>query len=154
MSKLYGGIAAVGLAVVGLFHFLWAFSPWPLANWSDFALVVLGAPDAKVPALLPPASVAVALGLLAAAYLVSARTALVSMAGPQWVYRFGVWAVAVIMLTRATLLGFIPSGLDLIGSPHVYIKWDLWLYSPVCLVLGVLLVLAGTSPLRPQTTAK
>jgi hypothetical protein len=148
MSRIYAGIAAAILLVIGVMHLIWAFSPWPLATWTDFARVVLGAPDSKVPAILPPMSIGVGIALCAAAYLTLARVGVVPTIGPAWVDRVGVWVVAVVMLGRATVAGFLPSTLHLAGTPDVYVRWDLMLYSPLCLVLGLLAVKVALSPGR------
>lgn len=146
VSRLSGAVAAAGLTVTGVFHALWVITPWPLATWTDFAQVVLGVPDARVPALLPPMSATVAALLMAAAYLVAARAGLAPAAGPQWLYRTGVWTVAAMLLLRATAGGFVPSGLSLAGAPAVYVRWDLLLYSPLCLLLGGLAALVALRP--------
>lgn len=40
-----------------------------------------------------------------------------------------IWMVATMLLLHATVVGFIPSVLDLVGA---YLQWDLLLYSPIC----------------------
>jgi hypothetical protein len=148
MRRFSAVAAAALLAVVGAMHLIWAFTPWPLATWGQFGLTVLGTPDGKVPAVLPPMSVAVAVACWAGAYLLIARVGLAPAVGPRWLGRVGVLAVAVVMLGRATVAGFVASALHLAGSPAVYERWDLMLYSPLCLLLGALAAVVALSSER------
>lgn len=148
MRRISAVVAAVVFALVGAMHAVWAFSPWPMATWEQFAFTILGAPDGKVPPGLAPMSIGVALACFASAYFLLARVGLAPGVGPRWLGTVGVWTAAVVMLGRATAAGFVPSALHLVDSPEVYERLDLAVYSPICLVLGVLAVIVARSPKR------
>jgi hypothetical protein len=99
---------------------------------------VLGTRTAELPANFAALSALVAGLLFAAAYLVAARAGLVRALGPRWVHRVGVPVVGGVLLLRATVMGFVQSGFHLSDTSAVYERWDLMLYSPLCLTLGVL----------------
>ena len=138
MSKVLAGIAALGMSVVGAFQFIWAFSPWPTATWTEFAHTILGAADGQVLPMLPTLSVVVAVLLFASAYIVVGRAQLVPEVGPKWVFRIGVWVAGGVLLMRGTVGGLVPSALKLGGAPDSYTHADLLIYSPLCIVLGAI----------------
>ena len=148
MRRFSAVAASAVFVLVGVMHAIWAFSPWPLVTWEQFALTILGASDVKVPAELAPMSVGVALACVAAAYFLLARVDLAPQVGPRWLGTAVVWTAAVVMLARATVAGFVPSALHLAGSPEVYERWDLMVYSPLCAVLGGLALVVALTPKR------
>ncbi|MFH9067535.1 DUF3995 domain-containing protein [Streptomyces coeruleorubidus] len=148
LTKLAGGTAAVGLGAVGALHGIWTFSPWPLANRAEFARTVVGVAEADLPTPELTAAVAAALG--AASYVIAARADLVPQVGPRRVVRPGVWGVAGVLLLRGAG-GLLSSVLT--GRSTDFTRWDLALYSPLCLALGGLTayVAAATHvPRRPD----
>jgi len=143
LTRVAGGFAAIGLAVAGVAHVVWMFTPWPLATWADFARVVLGTAASGPPAAMPAMSAAVAALLFAGAYLAAARAWWLPPVGPRRLHQVGSWIVTAALIGRATVAGFLPSGLGLSGAPTDYVHWDLLLYSPLCLVLGGLTAAAA-----------
>jgi hypothetical protein len=134
-------IAGAGLAVIGLLHLLWAFSPWPLATREEFARSVVGRPDGRLPGrLFVLACLVVAGALGAAAYLVAARGGVWVGFAPGWSIDVGTWGVAAVLLGRGAW-GMAASGLRLGHAPASYRRLDLAVYSPLCLLLGVLVAL-------------
>ncbi|MGW7365457.1 DUF3995 domain-containing protein [Streptomyces sp. NPDC054841] len=133
LTKLAGATAAVGLGAIGALHGIWTFSPWPLATRADFARTVVGVAEADLPTAELTAAVAAVLG--AAAYATAARAELVPQVGPRRVVRQGVWGVTGVLLLRGTA-GLFSSGLT--RRPTDFTRWDLALYSPLCLALGAL----------------
>jgi hypothetical protein len=141
LTKIAGGTAAVGLGAVGALHGIWTFSPWPLAGRADFARTVVGVAEADLPSPELTAAVAVALG--AASYVVAAQADLVPRVRPRRWARRGVWGVAGVLLLRGAA-GLVSSGLT--SRPTDFTRWDLALYSPLCLALGGLTAYVAASP--------
>ncbi|MGW3151241.1 DUF3995 domain-containing protein [Streptomyces sp. NPDC001177] len=131
--RLSGVVTAVGLASAGLMHVVWIFSPWPLASRTDYARTVVGVAEADLPSA--PLTATVAALLFLAAYLVAVRSTAVPPALPGWMNRSGPWVAATMLLGRG-LIGTVVSALDLTDAPSDYTRWDLRLYSPLCLLLG------------------
>ncbi|MBC2904400.1 DUF3995 domain-containing protein [Streptomyces cupreus] len=131
LTKLAGGTAAVGLGAVGALHGIWTFSPWPLASRAEFARTVVGVAEADLPAPELTAAVAAALG--AASYVIAARADLVPQVRPRRLVHQGAWGVAGVLLLRGAA-GLVSSALT--SRPTDFTRWDLALYSPLCLTLG------------------
>lgn len=131
-----GAVASVGLALAGLLHCVWVFSTWPLSSRDEYARVVVGVQD-ETRAPSASLTLTVALLLLMASYLVAARSDLTPYGGPAWITGVGVWVIAVVLLIRGTG-GLVVSGFGLGNTPPEFARWDLRIYSPLCLILGVL----------------
>ncbi|MER6616461.1 DUF3995 domain-containing protein [Streptomyces xantholiticus] len=147
LTKLAGGTAAVGLAAIGALHGVWTFSPWPLPNRAEFARTVVGVAEADLPTPELTALVAAALG--AASYVTAARADLVPRLRPRRLVRQGAWGVAGVLILRGAA-GLVSSGLT--SRPTDFTRWDLALYSPLCLTLGGLTayVAVSTRPLHRE----
>ncbi|MFD0206970.1 MULTISPECIES: DUF3995 domain-containing protein [Saccharothrix] len=117
------------LVLVGALHVVWIFSPWPLGSREEFARRVVDVPPERLPSPGPTLAVALALGL--AAYLVVGRAELVGVPGPSWVSVVGTVGVAVVLLLRGG------SGLVMSSRRSTeYSRLDLRVYSPLCLALA------------------
>ncbi|WP_128429465.1 DUF3995 domain-containing protein [Streptomyces cyaneus] len=145
LKKLAGGTAAVGLGAVGALHGIWTFSPWPLAGRAEFARTVVGVAEADLPT--PELTAAVAAALSAAAYVIAVQADLVPKLGPHRLVRQGVWVVAGVLLLRGSM-GLVSSALT--SRPTDFTRWDLALYSPLCLALGGLAAYVATSTRSPR----
>ncbi|MFJ5552312.1 DUF3995 domain-containing protein [Streptomyces sp. NPDC093225] len=132
-ARIAAGAAAVGLAAAGAFHAVWVFSPWPLASRAEYAAVVVGVTEAQLPS--GPLTTAVAGLLVAASWLVvtGARPGH-PLAGSRLV-RAGLWTVAGVLAVRGAG-GLLVSALGLGEVPEEFRRWDLVLYSPLCVALG------------------
>lgn len=132
MRKTSVAVAAV-LAALAALHLVWTFSSWPLRDGRRFAEVVVGVAERDLPGRGP--TVLVAALLAAAAALVAGRGGALHRRGPAWVYRWGTWTVAGVLLLRG-IGGFVVSGGGLGGAPDTFRHWDLAVYSPLCVLLG------------------
>lgn len=141
--QIVAASVGVALAAIGVLHLVWAVSPWPLATRADLARTVVGRPDGDLPIrIFAPATVAVAVALVAAGYLVAVEGDLVSSRLPDTLVTVGALGVALVLLARG-VWGVIESGFGLGEHPASYRKMDLTLYSPLCVVLGVLTVVVA-----------
>lgn len=149
-TRCAGAAGSLGLALVAVQHVVWMFSSWPLANDDELVRVVVGgAGAAEKPSI--PSFVMVIVALTTAAYLVAARSGWLPLIGPTWVTRIGVWVVAGVLLARG-VGGLVQSGLLHDGATEEYLRWDLRIYSPLCLLLAGLAVTVAWNRRSPQTS--
>lgn len=138
-----GIVAGLALAVIAVFHVVWAVTPWPLATRGDLARKVVGRADGSLPlGFFVPASIGVAVALGFAAYLVTVQSGAFSSTLSGDLVRLGTWGVAAVLLGRGGW-GMLESGLQLGKSPASYRRLDLRFYSPLCLLLGGLAALVA-----------
>jgi hypothetical protein len=129
-------ITGLVLAAIGVLHLVWLFSPWPLATHEALARTVVGRPAGDLPlAFFRPATVAVALALALAGYLVAVEGGVLASGLSEGLVNLGTLGVAVVLLARGAL-GLIQSGLRVGDAPASYRRLDLAVYSPLCLMLG------------------
>jgi hypothetical protein len=117
------------LVLVGALHVLWVFSPWPLRSREEFARRVVDVPPEELPSAGLTLAVAVLLGV--AAYLVVGRAGLVGVPGPAWLTAVGTAGVAAVFLLRGA------GGLAVSSRRSTeFARLDLRVYSPLCLALA------------------
>jgi len=135
VTTVVGTTTSVVIGVIALLHLAWAFTPWPFADRERFAQVVVGLPGAAaLPRIFPVMSLAVAVGLGVAAYVVAAEADLVPAAGGR-LLTIALWAIVAVFALRG-VAG--PTGLmDSDGRPDVSRRMDLRVYSPLCIALAV-----------------
>jgi hypothetical protein len=132
-ARAAAGVAAAGLAAAGALHAVWTVSPWPLATRAEFAAVVVGVEESRLPSV--PGTLAVAGLLGAGAWLVVTAARPAHRLAPSRLVRTGLWTLSGVLAVRG-LGGLLVSGLDLREVPSEFRRWDLALYSPLCLALG------------------
>jgi Protein of unknown function (DUF3995) len=139
-------VTGLALALIGVLHLVWTVTPWPLATREEFARTLGGRPDGDLPppALFVPATVAVAIALVGAAYLVAVDGGALTTWLPDRLGNLGAWAVAAVLCARG-VWGLTESGLGLSNSPASFRRLDLVVYSPLCLFLGALATLVALS---------
>ncbi len=140
-----GAIALLGLAGV---HVAWALgSTWPVADVGELARTVVGVEPERMPG--PAPTLAIAALLAAAAALLAARASRRGGPGLQRLARTGVAGVAAVLGLRG--LGGLAMSLPqvLAGEPNSYARWDVALYSPLCLALAGLAVACARPPRSP-----
>ena len=123
-----GLTTAVILAAIGVLHLAWSRTPWPAADFRTLSDHVYG--GSAMPGKTP--CIVVGTGLLAGAYCLLAEADTVPEIAPHPLFRFGVWALTVLLLARA-LAG---PALSLRGAPQ-FRRLNLLAYSPLCLALGL-----------------
>ncbi|MER6914765.1 DUF3995 domain-containing protein [Streptomyces sp. NPDC000594] len=132
-ARAAAGVAAVGLAAAGALHAVWTVSPWPLATRAEFAAVVVGVEESRLPSA--PVTLAVAGLLGAGAWLTVTAARPAHRLASSRLVRTGLWTLSGVLAVRG-LGGLLVSGLDLGEVPAEFRHWDLALYSPLCLALG------------------
>lgn len=84
----------------------------------------------------------VAAALLVAMLVVLGRLGVWGASVPGWIFLWGTWGIALLFLLRAVgefrYVGFFKSVRD---TPFAY--WDTWLFSPLCLFVGVVACLVA-----------
>lgn len=128
-------ITRVSLALAAIFLFLAAMHAyWALTLVPDGVRPTFA--DEPLPQPHPLVTSGVAVPLTLAAVVVLARAGLILQQLPTWVPRVGCWGLGLIMVFRAIgelrFVGFFKSIRD-----TRFAVWDTWLYSPLCLLLGV-----------------
>ncbi|MFF4567460.1 DUF3995 domain-containing protein [Streptomyces sp. NPDC001435] len=124
-------VLVVALVVIGGLHLIWAFSPWPLADKVTFTRTVLGSDSGNMP---PPAlSALVGLALIAGAVLTLMVNETIPGLGPDWLRTLGSYGLALVLLGRG-VGGFLLNS----GATTEFHRWNNALYSPLCVVLGLL----------------
>lgn len=117
------------LVLVGLLHVVWIFTPWPLRTREEFARRVVDVAPERLPS--PGLTLAVAVLLGVAAYLVVGRADLVPVPGPSWLTVVGTAGVAAVLLLRG-VGGFVISS----RRSTEFARLDLRIYSPLCVALA------------------
>ena len=140
MRRTSAVTAAVLAAIAGL-HLVWAFSSWPLPDRRRYAEVVVGVAESELPGTGLTLLVAALLSVAAA--LIAGRGGALRRQGPAWIYRWGTWTVAVVLLLRG-FGGLVVSAVGLGAAPDTFRHWDLVVYSPLCVLLGAAVAVVAT----------
>ncbi|MFE0701138.1 DUF3995 domain-containing protein [Streptomyces sp. NPDC058872] len=132
-ARAAAGFAAAGLAAASALHVVWTVSTWPLATRAEFAAVVVGVEESRLPSAQGTLVVAGLLG--AGAWLVVTAARPTHRLAPSRLVRTGLWTLSGVLTARGAG-GLLVSGFDLRDVPAEFRHWDLALYSPLCLTLG------------------
>jgi hypothetical protein len=129
--------AAIFVALAAL-HLIWLRSVWPFASADALVRNLIGTTDvARAPTAAP--TVAVAIALLATAWLTLAGVNLGRWPLPGWCLRWGLRIAAAVLLLRGCL-GFLVSTLWASRVTPEFAHWNAWIYSPLTLALGAALL--------------
>ncbi len=139
-QRAAGALAVGGLGAAALLHVAWARgATWPADDREQLTDLVVGRRASPSDGGFPDARATwMVVGLLSsAAGLTAARAGLVPFPGGRnaWPVRVGTKVVASSLLSRGAG-GLVVSGLDLATTTPSFRRWNLRLYSPVCLALG------------------
>ncbi|MEU2794749.1 DUF3995 domain-containing protein [Streptomyces sp. NPDC007100] len=125
---------AVVLAAIGVLHFIWAFSTWPMKDAVTFTKTIGGSDDGVLPSA--PSTILVGLALVGGAVLTLMVNESVPVIGPDRLRLVGMYGLAAVLLTRG-LGGYFMNS----GAAVEFQRLNSFLYSPLCVALGAL---AGT----------
>jgi len=142
-QRTAGAFAVVGLTGAAALHALWANgSPWPASSFGELADTVVG----RRPFPSTGATWTVAALLTAASVTTAARSGLVPFPGGKdtLLIRAGSRAVAVTLVARGAI-GVVVSAFGMDSSTPVFRRWNLAVYSPVCIALGAAAAIASQS---------
>jgi len=136
----------VGLGAAALVHGMWLRgSSWPAADREKLADLVVG----RRPFPGPGATSAVTVLLGAATAVTAVRAGLLPLPGGRSAGPVRVAAkILVATLVARGAGGLVVSGLGLGDVTPEFRRWDIRLYSPYCLALGLAVALASRSELR------
>ena len=138
MKRVAALAAAIVLAALAALHLVWTHSVWPLPTREAFARTVLGASSvARFPS--PAATCVVAALLLVTALIALARAGLARWPLPAWTLRLGAWISGGVLTLRG-LTGLAQAILAPQRTTHEFTLWSGWLYSPLALGLGLVLL--------------
>lgn len=134
MEPLAAGVALVGLGGASAVHLMWAAgSSWPAEDREQLAELVFGQ-DRPMPGAAPTAAIAGLLGG-AAGMLLAQRAGRHLPLLPRRAERLGLRAIPAVLALRG-FSGLVTSGRRLGRITELYRRWDLRLYSPLCLLLA------------------
>ncbi len=122
------------LTAIAALHVYWGFGGlWPGQTEAELIKTVVGAPNYV---RMPPAWMAHSVGgLLVVSGLLGLSASGVLPIGWEWFARLGTGVVAFVFLARAVSGYVVPQvGIE---QTEPFASLDLWLYSPLCLVLGL-----------------
>lgn len=130
-------IAVVLLAIVAMFHAYWALGGrWPGTDDASFARRVLG-DTTTLPSV--PATWAIVVALLGCAALLLVAVHILAIPLPARLLTIGLWLVVAGFSLRA-LAGLTSIPPLVRGTDVPYYKLDVAIYSPLCLLIALLVV--------------
>lgn len=148
MTQIIGLTTTMILLALSLLHVYWALG----GNWGAAATVpsVDGHPLFET-GLWDTLAVALALSIAAVICLGTLNHRLLFL--PTWVYRTGIWCVALVFLLRAIgefrYLGFFKQVND-----SLFAHWDTILYTPLCLGLAISSIILAVNASRFWTSSR
>ncbi|MFC5216355.1 DUF3995 domain-containing protein [Streptomyces coerulescens] len=131
IPTLVTAVLTAGLTVIGVLHFIWAFSPWPLKDEVAFTKAVLGNASGTMPPA--PLSALVGVVLLGGGAVSLMTNGSVPEVGPDWLCIAGSYGLALVLLGRG--LGGYLMGANATGE---FQRLNAVLYSPLCIALGLM----------------
>ena len=139
LKVFIGILLAVVFSIVGTFHVIWVFRGLPAVP------VVPVIPDGPILRPSQLATLAVAAALAGAVLVVLARADLILRSAPRAITTLACAALGVVFVLRAMgdfrLMGFFKRIRD-----TDFAVWDTWLYSPLCLAIGLASLWLATTP--------
>jgi hypothetical protein len=136
---LIGALTAAILAALGLIHVYWAAG----GRWGHGAAL----PERDGRPLFQPSrfgTLAVAVALLTAAWLIAVRSGLVPLPGLTGLVGFASWALAAVFTARA-IGDFRYVGFFKRAARSRFARLDSAVFSPLCLLLGILTAIVAAS---------
>lgn len=124
-------VLALVLVAIGLLHFIWAFSPWPMKDAMTFTKTIGGSDDGEMPSAA--STVLVGTALIGGAVLTLMVNESVPAIGPEWLRLAGMYGLTAVLLARG-LGGYFMNS----GAAGEFQRWNTVLYSPLCVALAAL----------------
>lgn len=125
------GVLTIALTAIGLMHFVWLFTPWPMKDEMTFTKTIAGVDDGKMPSA--SSTVLVGVALIGAAVLTLMVNESIPAIGPDWLRIAGMYGLTVILLARG-LGGYLMNA----GAAAEFQRMNSFLYSPLCVALAAL----------------
>lgn len=124
-------VLAITLVAIGLLHFVWAFSPWPMKDAVTFTKTIGGSDDGVMPPR--PSTILVGVALIGGGVLTLMVNESIPAIGPDWLRLVGMYGLTLVLLARG-LGGYLMNS----GAAGEFQRWNTVLYSPLCVALAAL----------------
>jgi len=136
-------VDAVGIIVCGVFAALAGLHLYWAAGGRFGADVTVPTVDGKASFTpSPTATVIVAGAFILAMIVVLGRIGALDDLAPEWLFRWGTWAIALVFLLRAigefNLVGFFKRVRN-----TQFARWDTFVYSPLCVAIAAMMAIVG-----------
>ena len=92
------GLLTLILVMIGVFHFIWAVTPWPWRDKVTFTRTITGSDSGEMPP--PLLSALVGIALLGGAVLTLMVNDTIPGIGPDWLQLTGMVVLALVMFAR------------------------------------------------------
>ena len=125
------GVLTIVLAAIGLLHFIWVFTPWPMHDAMTFTKTIAGVDDGEMPS--GPSTALVGVALIGGAVLTLMVNGSIPSIGPEWLRLAGMFGLTAVLLTRG-LGGYFMNS----GAAVEFQRLNTFLYSPLCVALAAL----------------
>lgn len=122
-------VLTIVLITIGLLHFIWVFTPWPMKDAMTFTKTIGGSDDGRMPSA--PSTVLVGLALIGGAVLTLMVNESIPAIGPNWLQLTGMYGLTAVLLARG-LGGYFMNS----GAAAEFQQWNTVLYSPLCVALA------------------
>lgn len=91
-------VLTIVLITIGLLHFIWVFTPWPMKDAMTFTKTIGGSDDGRMPSA--PSTVLVGLALIGGAVLTLMVNESIPAIGPNWLQLTGMYGLTAVLLAR------------------------------------------------------
>ena len=137
MARRVGWIVFIVLGMIALLHVYWGVGGlWPADDLRGLIDTVMGDPRMEV---MPPlwATMIVAALIAAAGYIALERAAISTLL-PKRMVKLGAWVLFVIFTLRGLSSYVFAAGVygNGIALSEPFATYDVWLYGPLCLLIG------------------
>ncbi|NGN65602.1 DUF3995 domain-containing protein [Streptomyces sp. A7024] len=141
IRTLVPGLLTLILVVIGIFHFIWAATPWPWRDKVTFTKTIAGIDTGEMPP--PLVTVLIGAALVGGGVLTLMVNGTLPKIGPDWLQLTGMAVLAAVMLVRG-IGGYFMNA----GAAAEFRHWNSVLYSPLCLVLCLLSTTVAVAAIR------
>jgi len=136
--KLLSIIVFLILSAIALLHAYWALGGlWPAATEQALIKTVVGAPG--MTRMFSTETTFLVAGLIGAAGIVALFTGGVLSFAPNWFARLGAGVLAFVFIARG-IAGYAVKAMG-VEQTEPFATLDLWLYSPLCLIIGAAFII-------------
>ncbi|MGI9545259.1 MAG: DUF3995 domain-containing protein [Cyclobacteriaceae bacterium] len=140
MSVIFGIVVILILLIIGVIHFYWSFG----GKWGFDQALPKAEGGQRLFTPKKTHSAIVAMGMLTVVILILTKIEMISITLPDLMVNYGLWFFAAVFMLRA-IGDFKFVGLFKRVRQTNFGKLDSRYYSPLCLLLGILMILIETT---------